>query len=597
MQSIELIAPHGGTLVDLFPRRGEMANWKEEAKTLPSITLDHFQLCDLEMLLNGGFSPLTGFMTREDYDTVVSDMRLANGVFWPIPITLAVDERTVEQIGTSQKVVLRDTTGLALAVMDVEDAWEPDKTRESKHVFGTTDPEHPGVAHLLASGNRYLGGQIHGLQLPPQYDFRSLRHTPREMRDIFTSRGWNRVVAFQTRNPMHRAHKELTDRAAEAIGGNVLIHPVVGMTKPGDIDYFTRVRCYQHLMKHYPKDAAMLSLLPLAMRMAGPREAVWHAIIRKNYGCTHFIVGRDHAGPGSDSAGNPFYGPYEAQDLLRSVEKELQIAMVPFVAMVYVPLLDAYVTIDEAKEQDETFINISGSELRRRLSTGEPIPEWYSYPEVVTELRNSVPPRHQQGLTVFFTGLSGSGKSTIANAVMHKIMEITGKPVTLLDGDVVRTNLSLGLDFTREGRSTNIRRIGFVAAEITRHAGTAVCAPIAPYEADRTSNRELISALGGYVEVYVDAPIEVCESRDVKGLYAKARAGIIKEFTGVSDPYEVPSTPDVVCRTNEETIEESANSVIAALLDLGYLQRPVDEKSEASVQKRSDASKPVASVV
>ena len=590
MHSNELVQPHGGTLVDLFQSNQNSTDWKEAAKTLPSITLDHRQLCDLEMLLNGGFSPLTGFMTRADYETVVSDMRLADGVLWPIPITLSLDERTVEQLGSASQVVLRDVTGLALAVMDIEDLWEPDKSVEAEKVFGTTSQEHPGVAYLLASGRHYLGGRLHGLQLPPKYDFRSLRHTPKEMRELFAERGWSRIVAFQTRNPLHRAHKELTDRAAESVGGNILIHPVVGMTKPGDIDYFTRVRCYRHLMKYYPEGRAMLSLLPLAMRMAGLREAVWHAIIRKNYGCSHFIVGRDHAGPGSDRSGKPFYGPYDAQELLRSVEDELGIGMVPFVEMVYVPRVDAYWTVDEVKERNETFANISGSELRRRLTTGEAIPEWFSFPDVVAELRKSVPPRHEQGLTIFFTGLSGSGKSTIANAVMNQLMEITGKPVTLLDGDIVRTNLSLGLDFSREGRSMNIRRIGYVASEVTRHGGIAVCAPIAPYEADRRFNRELISSFGGYVEVYVDAPIDICEGRDVKGLYAKARAGIIREFTGVSDPYEIPTDAEVVCRSGEESIEESAEKVLTALEKLGYILPRAADDGELQASDGSEAS-------
>ncbi len=597
MQITELTPPHGGPLVDLVTSSSSSEKWREAARTLPSITLDHGQLCDLEMLMNGGFSPLTGFLSRIDYDSVVSDMRLSSGTLWPIPITLAVDRTRAAELRSEEQVVLRDATGLALAVMDVESIWEPDRQLEAVSVYATAKLEHPGVAQLLAGGSHYIGGRVHGIQLPPQYDFENLRRTPHQLRELFSARGWSRVVAFQTRNPMHRAHKELTDRAAEAIGGHVLVHPVVGLTKPGDIDYFTRVRCYRHLLKHYPKDRATLSLLPLAMRMAGPREAVWHAIIRKNYGCSHFIVGRDHAGPGSDSQGIPYYGPYDAQALLREVEDEIGIRMVPFVEMVYVPRLDAYRPLDEVKTRNETFANISGSELRRRLQTGEAIPDWFSYPEVVAELRATCPPRHQQGLTVFFTGLSGSGKSTIANAVMNRLMEITGRPVTMLDGDVVRTHLSRGLDFSRDGRSTNIRRIGYVASEIARHGGTVVCAPIAPYEADRRFNRELISSVGGYVEVYVDAPLEVCESRDVKGLYAKARAGILREFTGIDDPYEVPANPDVVCKTAEESVAESTEKVIEALRSMGYLQRDdeVHGDSEAVETSRIDVKPTVLS--
>ena len=567
-----LIEPHGGELCNLLVSDDQKTVLWEAARDYPSITLTPRQICDLELLLGGGFSPLRGFMNRADYDSVVETMRLTDGTLWPMPITLDVPEAVATSLGGEDKVALRDQTGLLLAILTVGDLWQPDKTKEAEGVFGTINKEHPAVAYLMdEAGDYYLGGALEGIQLPQHYDFQELRHTPKQLRAFFEEHGWNHIVAFQTRNPMHRAHKELTDRAAQEIGGHLLIHPVVGMTKPGDIDYYTRVRCYKKLLKYYPEDETTISLLPLAMRMGGPREAVWHAIIRKNYGCTHLVVGRDHAGPGSDSSGTPFYGPYDAQDLVIAKRDELGIDVVPFKLMVYLPGEDTYQPIDEVEEGVET-LSISGTELRRRLAEGDEIPEWFSYPDVVAELRHTHPPKHEQGFTVFFTGLSGSGKSTVANAVRTKLLELTTRPVTLLDGDVVRTNLSKGLGFSKEDRSTNVQRIGYVASEVTKHRGIAVCAPIAPYEADRRANRERIAAYGGYIEVFVDAPLEVCEARDVKGLYAKARAGIIKGFTGIDDPYEAPANAEVVCYTAEETVEESAEKVLAKLRDLGYLK-------------------------
>jgi sulfate adenylyltransferase len=466
---------------------------------------------------------------------------------------------------------LRDAEGVMLAALRVEDAWQPDRTAEAEAVFATTNPEHPGVAHLLNTTHPcYVGGRVEGLQLPAHYDFRPLRLTPAELRAEFERLGWRQIVAFQTRNPMHRAHQELTRRAAVEVGANLLIHPVVGMTKPGDVDHYTRVRCYQALLPHYPPNTAKLALLPLAMRLAGPREAVWHAIIRKNYGCTHLIVGRDHAGPGSDSTGKPFYDPYAAQELLRQHEQELGMRMVPFRAMVYVEDLDSYVPDDEVPAGARV-LNISGTDLRRRLAEGRDIPGWFSFPEVVRELLRTHPPRHKQGFTVFFTGLSGAGKSTIANALLVKLLEMGGRPVTLLDGDIVRKHLSAGLGFSQEDRDTNIRRIGFVAKEITKNGGIALCAPIAPYDSVRKQVRAMVSSGGGFVLVHAATPIEVCEQRDRKGLYAKARAGIVKQFTGISDPYETPDDAEVVIDTTGITPDEAAQMVILHLEREGYV--------------------------
>ncbi|MBN2534986.1 MAG: bifunctional sulfate adenylyltransferase/adenylylsulfate kinase [Spirochaetales bacterium] len=566
-----IIEPHGGVLVNLFADREEAAALKKASKEWISWDLSSRQVCDLELLINGGFSPLTGFLNKKDYESVCSSMRLSDGTIWPIPIILDVTEECAEKLSTGNNLVLRDPEGVMLAVLEVGDIWKPDKYAEAERVYGSKNDEHPGVAFILKNTHPvYVGGKIRGIQLPEHFDFRSLRYTPEELRAIFSKLGWRKIVAFQTRNPMHRAHFELTYRAASDLGANLLIHPVVGMTKPGDIDHYTRVRCYQALLSYYPKDTARLSLLPLAMRMGGPREAVWHAIIRKNHGCSHLIVGRDHAGPGSDSSGKPFYEPYEAQELLEKYEKELGVTMVPFQLMVYVEDLDKYFPVDEVPEGKRT-LNISGTELRRRLTEGAEIPSWFTFPSVAEELRKTHPPRHKQGFTVFFTGLSGAGKSTIAQALQVRLLEIGGRPITLLDGDLVRKNLSSELGFSREHRDINIRRIGFVASEITKNGGIAICAPIAPYDNIRKEVRDVISSLGGFTLVHISTPLSVCESRDRKGLYAKARAGIIKEFTGISDPYEEPDDAEMVLDTTDMSPEEAVQQVILYLEHEGYI--------------------------
>ncbi len=566
-----LIEPHGGTLVDLQANPEEAAPLKAESRDWPSFDLTPRQLCDLELLLNGGFSPLRGFLNKADYTSVCADMRLADGTLWPIPIMLDIPEELGSRLSAGSMLALRDPEGVMIAALDIEDVWEPDREAEAQAVFGATNREHPGVAQLLDRTNPYyVGGTIVGFDLVTHYDYRLLRHTPAELRAEFGKLGWTKVVAFQTRNPMHRAHQELTLRASKEVEANLLIHPVVGMTKPGDVDHYTRVRCYQALLHRYPRKTAMLSLLPLAMRMGGPREAVWHAIIRKNHGCTHLIVGRDHAGPGSDSSGNPFYGPYDAQELLKQHAEEIGVTMVPFKLMVYVEEKDGYSPIDEVPEGTRT-LNISGTELRDRLALGKDIPEWFTFSDVATELRKSHPPRHRQGLTVFFTGLSGSGKSTIANVLLVKLLEMGGRPVTLLDGDLVRKNLSSELGFSKEHRDLNIKRIGYVASEITKNGGVAICAPIAPYDAVRKDVRSMIEPLGGFMLVHIATSVEVCEQRDRKGLYAKARAGIIKEFTGVSDPYEEPADADIVIDTGELTAEEAAQQIVLHCEKEGYI--------------------------
>jgi len=567
-----LIPAHGGELIQLIASAEKSAELKAHSREWPSWDLTPRQVCDVELLLSGGFSPLRGFMTRADYEGVCHTMKLASGVLWPIPITLDVTEEFAKKLQPgSSKVALRDPEGVMLAVLHVEEVWQPDRKAEAKAVFGSTSAAHPGADFTINKANPwYVGGKLEGLQLPSHYDFKTLRLTPAELRAEFARMGWRRVVAFQTRNPMHRAHVELTFRAAKTVEANLLIHPSVGMTKPGDVDYFTRVRCYQLLLSKYPPGTVKLSLLPLAMRMGGPREAIWHALIRKNHGVTHFIVGRDHAGPGKDTDGKPFYGPYEAQELFRKHEKEIGVTMVPFSMMVYLENQDCYVPDNEVP-QGARVLNISGTELRDRLNNGREIPSWFTYPEVVRELRRSYPPRHKQGVTIFFTGLSGSGKSTIANVLLTKFLEVGGRPVTILDGDLVRKHLSSELGFSKEHRDINIRRIGYVASEITKNGGIAICAPIAPYDSVRKQVRQMIEPHGGFVLVHVATPIETCEQRDRKGLYAKARAGIVKEFTGVSDPYEAPTDAEVTIDTAELSAEEAAQEIILHLEQQGFI--------------------------
>ena len=567
-----LISPHGDELINLMVGSDRATEIKSHSKEWPSWDLTARQVCDVELLLSGGFSPLKGFLNRKEYEGVCQSMKLASGLIWPMPITLDVTEDFAKPLKPgSSKVALRDGEGVMLAVLHVEDVWQPDRNAEAQQVFGSTSKVHPGVDYLLNKSNPwYVGGTLEGMQPPSHYDFKNLRLTPAELRTEFARLGWRRVVAFQTRNPIHRAHQELTLRAAKQVEANLLLHPSVGMTKPGDVDYFTRVRCYQLLLSKYPQGTVKLALLPLAMRMGGPREAIWHALIRKNHGVTHFIVGRDHAGPGNDADGKPFYGPYQAQELFKKHETEIGVTMVPFNMMVYLADEDRYVP-DGDVPKSARVLNISGTELRQRLNEGREIPGWFTYPEVVHELRKSFPPRHRQGLTVFFTGLSGSGKSTIANVLMTKFLEAGGRPVTILDGDLVRKHLSSELGFSKEHRDINIRRIGYVASEITKNGGIAVCAPIAPYDSIRKQVRQMIEPYGGFILVHIATSVETCEQRDRKGLYAKARAGIIKEFTGISDPYEVPTDADVVIDTAETTAEEAAQQILLHLEQKGFI--------------------------
>ena len=538
---------------------------------MKSIDLNPRQICDLEMIMNGGFSPIVGFLNQEDYESVCAKMRLCDGSVWPIPITLDVSQEIANIFEIGEKVALKNPEGVTLGILTIESKWLPDKKLEAKSVFGTTDEVHPYVSYLFhKSGAIYLGGKIQKIELPMHYDYKMHRHTPCELKALFAKLGWGKIVAFQTRNPLHRAHQELTLMAIKKLEANLLIHPVVGMTKPGDIDHFTRVRCYEAILGAYPPQTTMLSLLPLAMRMAGPKEALWHSIIRKNYGCTHFIVGRDHAGPGKDSNGTMFYDPYGAQSLVSEYEDEIGIKMVPFQMMQYSKTRGKYITENEANP-DENLLNISGTELRNRLQEGLEIPEWFSPAGVVEELRKSFPPMKCRGFTIFFTGLSGSGKSTLANILLTKLMEIGNRPITLLDGDIVRKYLSSELGFSKKDRDINIKRISYVASEITKNRGIAICAPIAPYDKSRKEAREMISQYGVFIQVYLATKLEICEERDRKGLYQLARFGKIKNFTGIDDPYEEPDDSEIVLNTEEFNPDESVNKIILKLESLGLI--------------------------
>lgn len=538
---------------------------------IPSLTLTQRQICDLELIMNGGFAPLETFLNRQNYDRVVNEMRLSDGTLWPMPITLDIQEKNLGKIKEDAQVALKDQEGYVLALLEVNEIWQPNKQLEAEKVFGTTDQLHPGVNYLFNStGDYYITGKLTKVQLPQHFDFVDLRRTPEQLKQYFKDHGIEKVVAFQTRNPMHRAHLELTMRAARDEGAHLLINPSVGMTKPGDVDYFTRVKCYRKLLKYFPEGSTTLTLLPLAMRMGGPREALWHAIIRKNYGCTHFIVGRDHAGPGKDKNGKDFYDPYAAQELVKAYAEEIGIIVVPFKEVVYVQDDHNYQPVDEI-EPGKKILNISGTQLRKLLNEGADIPEWFTFPEVVAELRKVYPPRSQQGFTLFFTGLSGSGKSTLAKAVAVKLSELQDRPITILDGDVIRNHLCAELGFSKEHRSMNVRRVGFVASEITKNRGAAICAMIAPYEVDRNYNRELISSVGNFIEIYVSTPLDVCAARDTKGLYNLAKEGKITGFTGVNDPYEAPKCPEIDIDTTRYSLAEAVDIILDYLRQAKHL--------------------------
>ncbi len=573
-QATGLISPYGGELVNLMVPRDSIVELTTYANRLPSIRLTGRQVCDLELLAIGAFSPLNKFMSQADHQMVLDEMRLTSGHLFPIPITLTVDDEDNVKVG--QDIALRDPQNELLAVMTVEEKYEWDMNEVAQKAFGTLDLRHPLVAEMHRWGKYNISGPLQVLQLPKHYDFKQLRLTPAETRARLASFGHENVVAFQTRNPLHRVHEELTKRAVQAKDGVLLLHPVVGMTRPGDVDYFTRVRTYKALaQRYYDQDRILLSLLPLAMRMAGPREALWHALIRRNYGANHLIVGRDHAGPGKDSKGNPFYGPYDAQELVEKHSEEIGVTVVPFRMLVYLPEEERYEEITKVPENAKTSA-ISGTQVREEyLHAGRKLPTWFTRPEVADILSDTYPPRHRQGMCIWLTGLHNAGKST-TGSVLTTLLHEHGRQVTLLDGDVVRTHFSEGLGFSKEDRDDHVRRMGFVASEIVRHGGIVICAAVSPYRATRNDVRAVMSE-GHYMEVFVDTPLEICEQRDTKGLYARARNGELKGFTGVDDPYEPPQNPEIHLDTIHHTAEQNARTILDYLLQNGFVRQDTAE--------------------
>jgi sulfate adenylyltransferase len=565
-----LIAPHGGKLCNLLVDEERAETLKADSGDFLSISLNQRQLCDLELLLCGGLSPLCGFMQQDAYESVIDKLCLPDGSLWSIPITFDVPAAQADKIAPGQQLALRDDEGFMLAILTVADKWQPDKQREAKEIFATTSTAHPGVRYLMEQvHDTYIGGEVTGVQMPIHNDFETLRDTPEELRHLFTKQGWQNVVGFHTCKPMHRLHRELTLQAAKEAQANILLHPSVGMTKPGDLHYYARVHCYQAIRRHYPHNMAVLSLLPSAVRMAGPREVLLNAIIRQNYGCSHYIVGPEHAAPpGVRDDEQRFYPRYAAQKMMEAQQHQLEIQMVPVREISYMPDSGTFKPCDRQGKQG---ISFTEKDLQQHLEQGLEVPAWFSYPDVLSALRKVYPPRCKKGITLFFTGLSGSGKSTLAKILYAKFIEEGGRPVTLLDGDVVRLNLSSELGFSKEHRNINVRRIGFVASEITKNGGIAICAPIAPYTAMRRDVRETIEQQGAFIEIFVATPLQVCEGRDRKGLYAKAREGVIPEFTGISDPYEIPEQPEIKVDTTGKTPAQAAQEIMLYLLREGYI--------------------------
>ena len=553
----------------LSPKQLKAATQK--AFQLPYWQLDERQTCDIELLISGAFEPLNSFMSKADYDSVVNNMRLADGQLWPMPIMLSISEAFAESLKIGDQITLRDPEHFAVAIITVQEIWKADLQEEAQKTFATLDAKHPAVNYLLHSSNTiYISGPLQAIGLPRHIDYVKYRHTPKKLRALFKRKKWQKIVAFQTRNPLHRVHIELSKEAIKQQQAHLLIHPVVGITKPDDVDYYTRIKCYLTALRQYPKNTAMLSLLPLAMRMAGPREALWHALIRKNYGCSHFVVGRDHAGPGKDSTGKDFYQPLEAHDLLSKYSNEIGIEPILFEEMAYSSSRKKYIFVKN-KEQDEKLLSISGTQMREMLKKGEKLPDWFTIPTIAKHLKEVYPPLKNRGFTIFFTGLSGSGKTTLAKMLMVKLIAHGRRRVTLLDGDIVRTHLSSELGFSKQHRSINVQRIGYVASEITKNGGIAICAPIAPYETDRMKNRELISKYGIYIEIYLSTPLEVCENRDIKGFYLRARHNLTQSFTGINDPYEVPQNPEITLDTSVASAEQLTNEIYKRIKAIGCL--------------------------
>lgn len=565
------INPHGGALKNLIVGPDRAAVLKEVALKLPDITLEDNHMCDLELIATGAFSPLEGFMVRADYESVMDRMRLQDDTLWPIPICLDISETKARSLEAGQSVALRDLEGFLLAILHIEDIWPVDKSKEINSIYPKGEKNHPGIAHLEAETKGfYVGGKIEVVNLPLHYDFKQLRFSPEEIRREFRKLGWRRVVGFQTSRVIHRPQFELTLEAMRRAKANILLLPIVGVARTEDFDYYTRVRCYREVLRQYPPETNLLSLLPHFMRYAGPREAILNAIVAKNYGCTHFVVGHMHAAHTNQQKKGGSRSKQAETKLINDVSEDLGVKILHFKEMVYLPFEDEHRLKDKVPKSAKT-ISMNGNDIRNRILSGRKVPGWASFPEVLDELRKTYPPPSAQGFTVFLTGLSGAGKSTIARVVFSKMLEIGKRPVTLLDGDIVRQNLSSELSFSKEHRDINVRRIGFVASEITKNRGIAICAPIAPYENTRSEIRRAIETHGGFIEIHVATPLQECEKRDRKGMYAKARAGLIKGYTGIDDPYEVPKAPELCIDTTNITPDEAVQEILLYLGQKGYI--------------------------
>lgn len=573
----QLISPYKGQLVNLLLEDKAAESLRNESGTFHPLTLSQRQICDLELLVTGALSPLSGFMNQNDYDSVINNTTLEDGTVWPLPYCLDLTVEQADSINIGDKIALHDAEGFMPAVLTVESKWTPDKQKEAENIYGTVDTKHPGVDYLLnVAGDVYIGGKIDAVQLPSQYDFETLRFTPVELRQHFDQLGWRSIVAFHTSKPMHAVHYEMTMRAAREANANILIHPVIGMGKPGDLHYYSRVHCYEAIIEHYPKSLVSLALTPIAMRMAGPREALMNAIIRQNYGCSHYIVGTEHAAPPNvRESGKRFYATGAAQEYVNQYKDDIEIEVININELCYNEESDQFIsklTPNTAGDNLScSYENFSHNRIISALLKEEEIPHWVTYPNVLKALQQSYPPRSKRGLTLFFTGLSGSGKSTLARIIHAKFIEEGNRSVTLLDGDVVRLNLSSELGFSKKDRNTNVGRIGYVASEITKNRGVAICAPIAPYKEIRREVRNKIEEYGAFIEIHVATSLEECEKRDRKGLYEKARKGIIPEFTGISDPYDIPENPEIRIDTMSVSPVQAAQEIYLYLIREGYI--------------------------
>ncbi len=571
---------HGGVLVNGYADPDEIAAIKADLSGSMGIRLTPRQLCDLELLLNGAYSPLTGFMDQASYASVRDRMRLPDETLWPLPVILAINTELASKIAVNDRVQLLNEENVTVALLVVTELWGVAYTDDCEAFFGSTDRRHIGVQVFVDQQDAVcLAGRVTGLVELRHHDFNALRQSPRELRARFARHDWRRVIAFHTRDPIHRAEFQLTLDAAHTAEANLLLHPAIGPTIPNDDHHYMRVHCYEKVLAHYTEQTTALSVIELPAFYAGPREALLHGIVRKNHGCTHIIVTLDHASPVPTTPSLTFYAAAQAQALFSAHQAELDIMMIATTRYCYTPQQGRWLALpltaagtEDALDNQPAEPIIDHAEGCWRLERGIDLPPWFSFDNVLQHMRKVIKVRHQQGFTVFFTGISGAGKSTIAHALLVKLHEAMTRSITLLDGDIVRRFLSSDLGFSKRDRDQNILRIGFVATEITRSGGVAICAAIAPYAETRQRVRDKVSNVGGFIEVYVNTPLAVCEQRDRKGIYAAARAGRVKNLTGVNDPYEVPENPEVRIDTERLTPALAAHRILLKLQNLDYIR-------------------------